>query len=425
MVAKACVAVHRANAGIRRTRSQKRKRSRKTVRQVFLELGPTMFRRAYRMSYEVFLRLAEKLRDPLTSLVYKNQDGPTSFYLLNGPIDYTVRLACAIRILAGGSFYDVAPLYGISAAEVRRGFWFVVEAVNKHPDFLIAFPTEENDQRRIAQGFKALSDAEFDCCAGAVDGLLLWIQRPTAAHSKKCRCDAGKFWCGRKHKYGLNLQGVCDHRGRFLDISIVFPASCSDCLAFEGSSLFTSLENGLLAEGLCLFGDNAYLNASYMATPYAAVSGGERDNYNFYFSQLRIRIECAFGMFVHRWAMLRAPMPVNLSVGKIVAIVMAMARLHNFCIDEGEPLATQRSAVDELSSELNGAVTLSATASGDVTVNELTGGGEHFRDVPRTVRRMGERRIESRGGQLPRERMCNIVAEKGLTRPAPMNSVFI
>ena len=106
-------------------------------------------------------------------------------------------------------------------------------------------------------------------------------------------CDKGRFYCGRKKKYGLNCQAVCDVKGRILDISILYPGSTSDCLAFESMSLFQKLEEeGILAAGLCIFGDNAYLNTPYMATPYAAVSGGTMDSYNFYHSQLRIRILC-------------------------------------------------------------------------------------------------------------------------------------
>jgi hypothetical protein len=73
---------------------------------------------------------------------------------------------------------------------------------------------------------------------------------------------------------------VCDVRGRILEISIVYPGSTSDCLAFEEMTLFHQLEEGILASELCLFGDNAYLNTPCMATPYAAVSGGKKDAYN-------------------------------------------------------------------------------------------------------------------------------------------------
>lgn len=52
----------------------------------------------------------------------------------------------------------------------------------------------------------------------------------------------------------------------------------------------------ILAKDLALFGDNAYLNSLHRATLYPNTSGGPKDNYNFYHSQLHIRIECAFGM---------------------------------------------------------------------------------------------------------------------------------
>lgn len=109
--------------------------------------------------------------------------------------------------------------------------------------------------------------------------------------------------------------------GRILDISIMHPGSTSDCLALEGMSLFPhQLENGLLAPGLCIFGDNAYLNTPYMATPYAAVSGGTKDAYNFYHLQLQIRIECTFGILTHRWAILRRAIAVNIRIEKTVAL---------------------------------------------------------------------------------------------------------
>ena len=92
---------------------------------------------------------------------------------------------------------------------------------------------------------------------------------------------------------------MCDARGRFMDILIVFPGSTSDCLAFKGMSLFHKLEDSLLAPGLFIFGDNAYLNSTYMAPPYTGAASGGRDAHNFYHSQVRIRIECAFGMLTH------------------------------------------------------------------------------------------------------------------------------
>ena len=103
----------------------------------------------------------------------------------------------------------------------------------------------------------------------------------------------------------------------------MYPGSTSDCLAFEGMALYQRLEEGLLAPGLCLFGNNAYINSLFMATPFPGASGGSKDAYNFYHSQVRIRIECAFGPFVPRWAILRKALPVNISIKKSVVRICA------------------------------------------------------------------------------------------------------
>jgi hypothetical protein len=49
---------------------------------------------------------------------------------------------------------------------------------------------------------------------------------------------------------------------------------------------------------VCIFGDNAYINSTcYLATPYTNASE-TKDDYNFFHSQLRIKIECTFEMYV-------------------------------------------------------------------------------------------------------------------------------
>ena len=75
----------------------------------------------------------------------------------------------------------------------------------------------------------------------------------------------------------------------------------ADCLAFEGMQLHSQLKDGLLAAGLSLFGDNAYLNTPFMATPYSGGAlTGSKDAYNFFHSQLQIQVECAFGKLTSR-----------------------------------------------------------------------------------------------------------------------------
>ena len=277
--------------------------------------------------------------------------------------------------------------FGLSHTETLNSCWYVVNAINSLQIFDIAYPADHKKQQEIANAFLEVSGARFGCCAGAIDGMLIWTHRPSDTDCAVSSCSSGKFHCSRKHKLGLNYQAVSDVRGRILDLSILFPGSTSDVLAFEGMALYDRLENGLLAPGLCLFGDNAYLDSPYMATPYSASSGGSscasQDAYDFYHSQLRIRIECCFGIFTHRWAILRSAIPMNVSVQKTVALVCALAKLHNFCIDEDGTDVPSATEHDEWTGEMTGAIRLveSEEHTGAMVPEQLLHAGEHFDDI--------------------------------------------
>ena len=81
-----------------------RRRHRKSVWDVYNEVGEHYFRRAYRMTVATFMHLATILRPYISAASGKSG---TPRYSPNGPISPDVRLACAIRWFAGGSFYDI------------------------------------------------------------------------------------------------------------------------------------------------------------------------------------------------------------------------------------------------------------------------------------------------------------------------------
>ena len=57
-----------------------------------------------------------------------------------------------------------------------------------------------------------------------------------------------------------------------------------------------------------------------------------KDAFNFYLSQLRIRIEMAFGLLTNKWLILRRNLTTSLAMSGVVLV--ACARLHNYVIDE-------------------------------------------------------------------------------------------
>ena len=261
------------------------KRVRRFVTDIFDELGPGYVRRAMRMqgaSYWKLLSILEVKMEGICNDDLLKEDSPKTWKsgAKNGRITAGVRLSAALRYFAGGRPDDIGLVHGISHSEVFNSVWIVVDAVNQSEALAIQFPEEHSDQRRLAAGFKTRSKAGFNACCGAIDGMLLWTEKPNLRDCEEAECWAKKFLCGRKKKFGMTLQGVCDSEARFLDVSIEHPASTSDYLAFSTSSLYHKLEEkNLLAPGLTLFGDSAYVNTRYMTTPFKNAKAGQKDDF--------------------------------------------------------------------------------------------------------------------------------------------------
>ena len=118
-----------------------------------------------------------------------------------------------------------------------------------------------------------------------------------------------------------------------------------------------------------MIGDNAYINTFWLLTPFNKAEKGSdihrygyevtyyrnylhisyccfRDAYCYYVSQLRIRIEMAFGLLTMRWQIFKKPL-----VGKLKNhrhTITAAMKLHNFCINERLAMNPSSIALSEI-----------------------------------------------------------------------------
>ncbi|KAI2492823.1 nuclease [Fragilaria crotonensis] len=84
--------------------------------------------------------------------------------------------------------------------------------------------------------------------------------------------------------------------------------------------------------GMYLVGDAAYQVSDVVGYLQVSARGSGQDAFNFFLSQLRIRIEMAFGLLQTKWCVLSRPLQVNLSTA--AKVIETCARLHNFCLRE-------------------------------------------------------------------------------------------
>ena len=111
-----------------------------------------------------------------------------------------------------------------------------------------------------------------------------------------------------------------------------------------------------------------------------------------------------------------------------MALVVALAKLHNFCIASNDNCDTSYNAADEWNMELNGAVPLVPVGEVENNIDngiprQLLDGGEHFDDIGGTVGgRNRQRRYYNREEDcvMPRDRLHSQVELMGLVRPTPV-----
>ena len=241
------------------------KRKRRTLQSLKKEYE-SLFQCAYRMDYIAFKSLHRLLQSGIQEYLINEReinDGNNGleFYMRNGRITTEIRLACALRYFAGGSYLDIMLSHGIGKTDLYRSIWAVVHATNACTPLQFSFPTTSAQCESIASEFSDRSKAGFRNCIGCINGMLVWTEKPSKKQCMEVGVDDGKFYCGRKGKFGLNLQAVCNARQHFTYILLQHPASASDYLAFVTSSLYRQLTEGEgIPQGYCLYGDNAYVN---------------------------------------------------------------------------------------------------------------------------------------------------------------------
>jgi hypothetical protein len=164
-------------------------------------------------------------------------------------------------------------------------------------------------------------------CIGALDGILVETLLPTKRETKR----RNDFRSGHKKRIGLNVQALCDTKLRFLLVSCICPGKTNDWSAYSKSIIRQLVEE--LPDGFYIMGDAAYVNSEHLLTPFPGKNLDEReDSFNFFQSQLRIRVEMAFAQLVGRWGIFWRPLRIPLRDQPI--LILATMKLHNFCINE-------------------------------------------------------------------------------------------
>ena len=134
-------------------------------------------------------------------------------------------------------------------------------------------------------------------------------------------------------------------------------------------------------------------------------------------------------MLVNRWAVLKTPIPINVSLKKTTAMVRCLCCLHNWLIDKKDTDILKSTASDRLSINNRGGRDVTRSSLDNVIAIEenrldaFLDGGEHFDDTTPRHRRARQTRLFRNSLSSPRQNLMDKLSILGINeRPSPMGS---
>ena len=285
------------------------------------------FIRFYRMSFSSFEKLVKLVCPKLAVNEHQSKRRRKS-----NSINAVSRLQMAIMWLAGGSHHQIRFVGGnVSVPFFYANLHRVLDAIICTTELDLVFPNTKKRVQEMALGFRDFSTENIlSGCIGCIDGWLCEIRMPASHEVGRVQ----SFFSGHYARYGINVQACCDFLSRFTAFSANCPGGMGDALAFQKWKLSTIIDK--IDGPYYLIGDNGYVQSAKVMTPFnkieLQVQKKSRDAYNFYLSQLRIRIEMAFGLLVSKWRVLKSKL--NVKIANATNVIHVCMRLHNFVISE-------------------------------------------------------------------------------------------
>ena len=148
---------------------------------------------------------------------------------------------------------------------------------------------------------------------------------------------------------------MCDPDLIFMYAACAAPGKVNDNRAFQRCEGLVGWIDAL-PDRYFIGADNAYPLSRKLLVPFSGAESSieHHRTYNFYLSQLRVRIEMAFGLLTTKWRILRTTL--RRSSKNNARTIRVCLMLHNFCIrmrqrDEGwklGPLSQSRSSLSRL-----------------------------------------------------------------------------
>ncbi|XP_063953826.1 putative nuclease HARBI1 [Lytechinus pictus] len=254
----------------------------------------------------------------------------------NSAIPASLQVFITLRYFATGSMLtNTSIIHGISISTASRTVRRVTLALYQLRNEVIKFPQSIEDLRERQVGFYGV--AHFPNVVGAVDG----------THVNLLGAPLGEdeyLYVNRKGRKSLNVQLICDHTYKLLNVVARWPGSTHDSRILRNSAIGQRFDDGEL-QGI-LLGDAGYRLEPWLMTPVREPHNNAERAYNRAHCKTRVFIEQVNGQLKNKFRCLLGG-GINMSPERASDIIIACCVLFNISKELKEPEQEYHMEVDE------------------------------------------------------------------------------
>ncbi|XP_023311448.1 putative nuclease HARBI1 [Anoplophora glabripennis] len=218
------------------------------------------------------------------------------------------------------SFRDVADRFNITISSLYRIIRRVIFCLSNMSPVIITWPTDE--EKPVSEDYFRAHG--FPRVIGSIDGSHIRIDKPN---------DDNDSYINRKSYYSIQMQAVCDHRKKIIDLFVGYPGSVHDSRVFRNPSFYRTMEEK--CGNYFILADSGYPLTTHVLTPFRdrGQLNDRQLNYNIKLCRNRYVIEHCCGMLKQKFRQLYHIKIRDIRF--IVHMIRASCVLHNIALDDG------------------------------------------------------------------------------------------
>ncbi|XP_067829836.1 putative nuclease HARBI1 [Heptranchias perlo] len=241
-----------------------------------------------------------------------------------------VKVTVALNFYTTGSFQAATGLINdITQFAIHCCIRDVTEVLYAKRNQFIFFPMGLEKQEERAMGFSRM--AGFPRVQGVIDCTHIALRAPYQ--------DPG-IYINRKGFHSLNVQLVCDHRQRVMQVCARYPGSTQNSFILRQSSIPPLFHTDPRVSGW-LLGDKGYPLSTWLMTPVRRPRTAGEKNYNWKHSSTSTAIRRTVSQLKQRFRCLsRSGGSLQYSPDRVSKFIVVCCMLHNFALQRGQALET-------------------------------------------------------------------------------------